>query len=241
MKKRTPTGISGLDKLLKGGFPEGRCILISGPCGSGKSILGMQYIYNGITQYNEKGLFVSFEEEKPRIIENMAQFGFNLEKLEKSKKLILIGGALGGISQFMRKINAETDHIINEIGQVVKENKIQRVVIDSISLLAMLSNETNERRLMLTKLVHKLSSLGCTSLLISETKEGTFDISRFGIEEFVADGVVALYHLRQKDNFIKGIVIRKMRGTDHKTSIRLFKITKRGIRVYPDETVFTDL
>lgn len=241
MKKRVKTGVPGLDQLLKGGLLDKRSVLLSGPCGSGKSILAMQFIYNGITKFNEPGLYVSFEEEKSRIIENMSKLGFNLKKLEKTKKLIIVGDSPGKLDVFMHKVGAETDHIIDEIKELVTQNDIKRVVIDSVSLFTLLAKNNEDRRRMLTKLTSTLSELGCTSLLISETKEGTLDISRHGIEEFIVDGVIALYHLRQGDKFIPGIVVRKMRGTNHEKGIRLFKITDKGVVVYNNETMFTDL
>ena len=241
MKKRVKTGISGLDKLLKGGLLEKKSILLSGPCGSGKSILAMQFVYNGAKQENEPGLYVSFEEEKQSIRENMSALGLNLEELEKKKKIIIVGGEPGKIDHFMQRAGAKTENIIEEIREIVTDNKIKRVVIDSVSILTLLCNNDEERRRTLTKLASTLSDVGCTSILISETKEGTLDLSRHGIEEFIVDGVIALFQLRQGDKFIPGIVIRKMRGTDHERGIRLFRITKKGIVVYPNETMFTDL
>ena len=241
MIKRIKTGVTGLDQLLKGGLLENRNILLSGPCGSGKSILAMQFIYNGITKFNEPGLYISFEEGKNRIIENMKVFGLDLGKLEKSKKLVLVGGSTGKLDIMMQKTGAETFHIIQEIKELIEENKIKRVVIDSISLFTLLANKDEEKRRILTKLTSVLTEVGCTSILISETKEGTLDISRHGIEEFIVDGVIAIYQLRQGDKFIPGIVVRKMRGTDHERGIRLFKITNKGVVVYPNESMFTDI
>jgi len=141
----------------------------------------------------------------------------------------------------MLKVGAKTNHIIDEIKNIIQQHKIKRVVIDSLSLLTFLTGNMDEKRRTVTKLASTLSELGCTSLLISETKEGTLDLSRDGIEEFVVDGVIALYQLRQGDKFIPGIVIRKMRGTDHEKGIRLFKITNKGVVVYHNETMFTNL
>ncbi|MFH1592129.1 MAG: ATPase domain-containing protein [Candidatus Woesearchaeota archaeon] len=241
MKKRVRTGIKGLDQLLRGGIIEGRTVLLSGPCGSGKSVLGMQFIHNGIKDFKEPGLYVSFEEGKNSLMENMYSFGFDLKKLEKTKKFVLVGGGLGTLDSFMKKVGAETDHVIEEIKELVRENKIKRVVVDSVSLFGLLAKTSGERRKAFARLSSSLSELGCTSLLISETKEGTFDLSRYGIEEFIVDGVIALYHLRQGERFVPGIVVRKMRGSDHDKNIRLFNITNKGIVVYPKETLFANL
>ncbi len=241
MEKRVKTGVVGLDQILNGGIINGRSILLSGPCGSGKSILAMQYIYNGVVKFNEPGLYVSFEEEKEHIIENMIPLGLDLKRLEKTKKFILIGGTLGNLTGFMERVGAEIDHVIEEIEEVIRKNGIKRVVIDSVSLFGLLSRDNEERRKALIRLSHKLSALGCTSLLISETKEGTLDISRYGMEEFVVDGVIALYQLRQGDQFVPGIVIRKLRGSNHDKNIRLFRVTDKGIVVYPRESLFTNI
>ncbi|MBI4155412.1 AAA family ATPase [Candidatus Woesearchaeota archaeon] len=240
-EKRVKTGVIGLDKLLNGGLLPGRSILLSGPCGSGKSILAVQFLYNGATKFKEKGLYINLEEEKHRIFGNMQTLGLNLERLEKKNDLMIIGGQIAGIDDYMYKVGADVNHIIEEIEELVKQNKVKRVVIDSINLLTMLCKDNIEKRKVLTRLTHRLNNLDCTSILISEVKENTTNLSRFGIEEFVVDGVIGLYLLRNGDRFIPGIVVRKMRGSDHDKSIRLYKITKRGIEVYPNETLFTEI
>jgi len=176
-----------------------------------------------------------------KYLKNMSSLGFDLKKLEKNKKLILIGNSTGKIDKFLHKAGAQTDHIIEEMREIIIENKIKRVAIDSVSLLTFLCKNVEERRRTITRLVSTLSELNCTSMLISETKEGTLDLSRYGIEEFIVDGVIAIYQLRQGDQFIPGVVIRKMRGSDHEKGIRLLKITNKGVVVYPNETMFTDL
>ncbi|MEK6951454.1 MAG: ATPase domain-containing protein [Nanoarchaeota archaeon] len=241
VEKRVKTGILGLDKLLKGGLLPGRSILLSGPCGSGKSTLAIQFLHHGATKNNENGLYINLEEERSRIIENMQKMSLDLAPLEKKDKIKIIGGQIAGIDDYMYKIGADVYNIVNEIEEIVKQNNIKRVVIDSINLLTMLCRTEEERRKLLTRLTHKLSNLDCTSILISEVKENTTNLSRFGIEEFVVDGVIGLYLLRSGDRFIPGITVRKMRGSDHDRNIRLYKITSKGVEVYPNETLFTDI
>jgi KaiC/GvpD/RAD55 family RecA-like ATPase len=238
---RMPTGIEGLDRMLRGGLLEGRSILLSGPCGSGKSTLAMQFLYNGAVRYHEPSLYITLEETKKKFYEDMATFGMNLHEAEKTGRFAFIGGPIANINSYMEKVDANVKNLVQEIEEVVKEKKIKRVVIDSINLLTMLSKNDEERRKALAMISNSLSSLGCTSLLISETKEGSMDLSRYGIEEFVVDGVIVLYLVRQGSKFVPGITVRKMRGTNHDKEIRFYQITDQGIVVYPQETVFTGI
>ena len=238
---RIKTGIEGLDKMLKGGVLKGRNMLLSGPCGSGKTTLAMQFIYNGALLYDEPGLYVTLEESKEKIIHDMMQFGFDIKKLEEAGKFTIIGGAIASLKSYMEKVDADMTHIIKEIEEVVREKKIKRVVIDSLPLLTLLLKDDDERRRAVAALCNALSSLGCTSILLSETKEGSMELSRYGMEEFVVDGVIVLYLVRQGARFVPGIAIRKMRGSDHDREIRVFIITQNGIVVYPEETMFTNV
>lgn len=240
-KTKIKTAIEGLDIMLQGGFLKGRNILLSGPCGSGKTTLAMQFVYDGAMKYNEPGLYVTLEERKEKIYQDMLQFGFDLKKAEEIGKFRIIGGPIADVHTYMEKVDASIANIIHEIEEVVKESNIKRVVIDSINLLTMLLKTKDEKRKVLAKLCNALSALGCTTILTSETKEGTMDLSRYGMEEFIVDGVIVLYLVRQGSRFVPGIAIRKMRGSNHDKEIRVFRITDKGILIYPQETMFTDI
>jgi len=239
-KNRVKTNIDGFDTMLKGGLLSGRNILLSGPCGSGKTIFAMQFAYNGALQ-GENTLYVTLEESKEKLYEDMLKFGFDLKKVEEEGKFLIIGGPIASIHSYMEKVDADINNLIKEIEEVVKENNIKRVVIDSVNLLTMLLETEEERRKALASLSNTLSSLGCTAIFTSETKEGSMDLSRYGMEEFVVDGVIVLYLVRQGSRFVPGIAIRKMRGSDHDKEIRVFRITDKGIVVYPEETMFTNV
>jgi KaiC/GvpD/RAD55 family RecA-like ATPase len=238
---RVKTGIEGLDKMLMGGLIQGRNILLSGPCGSGKSILAMQFLYNGAMVYNEPGLYVTLEETKQKFYEDMSKFGMDLEHAERTGRFTLIGGPVAGLKRYMNKVDADIRHIVEEIEEIIREKRIKRVVIDSINLLTMLLRTDDERRKALAVIANSLSAMGCTAILISETKEGSMDLSRYGMEEFVVDGVIVLYLARQGSKFEPGIVVRKMRGTKHEKEIKYYEITDYGILVHPEETLFTDI
>ena len=243
MKKenRVLTGVQGLDKMLHGGLLLGRTYLLSGPTGSGKSTLAMQFAYNGAVLYNEPSLYVTLEESKEKLIEDMGKQGFDLEKAQKKHKFSLIGGPIAEINSMMYKVDADVNNMIAEIEEVVTQNKIKRVVIDSINLLTMFSKSDDERRRILASLTNTFSALGCTTLLISETEEFTMRLSHYGIEEFVVDGVIALYLLWHGSYFVPGIAVRKMRGSDHDKEVRTYQITNKGILVYPTETLFEEV
>lgn len=238
---RIKTGIEGLDKMLNGGLIQGRNILLSGPCGSGKSTLAMQFLYNGGMMYDEPGLYVTLEETKEKFYQDMAEIGIDLHEAERTGRFVLIGGPIASLKGYMEKVDASIKNLVEEIEEVVKEKGIKRVVIDSINLLTMLLKNDDERRKALAMIANSLSVLGCTTIMISETKEGSMDLSRYGMEEFVVDGVIVLYLVRQGSKFVPGITIRKMRGSNHDKEIRYYEITDKGIVVYPQETVFTNI
>lgn len=235
--EKIPTGIEGLDRMLKGGLVPGRNVLLSGPAGSGKSTIAMQYAYNGAL-YGEPSLYVTLEETKEKLINDMGKFGFDLKKAEAMGGLHIVGGPMAKVTNFMKKVDADVLNLVGEIEEIVKERGIKRVVIDSVNLLTMLMKNEREKREALAALANMLSSLGCTAIFTSETEEGKMSLSRYGIEEFVVDGVIVLYLVRQGSRFVPGIVVRKMRGSNHDKEIRVYKITDRGAVVYPAETMF---
>ncbi|RME52264.1 hypothetical protein D6783_05400 [Candidatus Woesearchaeota archaeon] len=239
-ERRVSSGVEGLDTLLHGGFLPGRNILVSGPCGSGKTTLATQFLWKGVEE-GETCLYVSLEESKKKLYEDMARLGFDFAKMEASGRFRFIGGPLAKVTHYMSKVNAKPHHLISEIEEVIRELGVTRVVIDSLTLFSMVLTSNEERRLALAALGNMLSARRVTSLLLAETKEGSFEVSTYGIEEFIADGVVALYNIRRGATFVPGIVVRKLRGSDHDREIRLVKVTEKGVVVFPEETLFTDV
>lgn len=230
---RVKSGIEGLDDMLNGGLISGRVVLLSGSTGTGKTTLGMQFIYNGIKNFNEPGVFITLEQSKEKIMKDMKSIGMDLNEL--GSNFSLIGGSMAKIKYYQNKTKAKIEDFIAEIEEVIKKTKAKRVVIDSINLFLLLFKTDEERRRALLKLTETLSRFNCTALLTCEVKENTFDISWWGFEEFVMDGVITLYNVKQGPVFHQGIVIRKMRGMNHVKDIIPYKITDKGIVVYPEE------
>jgi circadian clock protein KaiC len=226
-------GIEELDSMLNGGIPRGRNILLSGSSGTGKTTLAMQFIYNGIKKFKEPGVFITLEEDKRKILEDMKSIGMDLGSLGKDFQLV--GGSVADMIYYKDKTKAKVEDFIAEIKEIIKKSNSKRVVIDSINLLLMLFEKDEERRRVLLSISQILSKNNCTSLLICEVRENSSDLSWYGFEEFVVDGVITLYNIKQGAVFHQGIAVRKMRGTNHSKSIYPYKITKDGIKIYPDE------
>ena len=231
---RVDTGIKGLNKLLNGGILPGKVVLVSGATGTGKTTLAMQFIDAG-TRKGEPGLFITLEQSKKKMLDDMLSVGMDLRR---NKKMTLLGGSMADIMRFQDKVKAKPDDFIEEIREVIRQKRIKRVAIDSINLFLMLFKDYEERRKALLTLTDMLSNLGCTAMLTTEVKEGSDDLSWYGFEEFVVDGVITLANNISFDKYYKNAIsIRKMRGTPHKKSHVEYKITNKGIVVYPSYTI----
>ncbi|MEM5878878.1 MAG: ATPase domain-containing protein [Candidatus Aenigmatarchaeota archaeon] len=224
--ERTPSGIKGLDALLKGGFPKGSTILVSGSPGSGKTILSLQFLVNGVLEKKEKGVYISLEENVERIKKYInLTFGWPLEKLEKEGKLLLIKSDIYDFEKFKNLI----ENNVEKVGA-------ERIVIDPITVISLFFERPLEIRRSLLELDKLLKKLNCTALLTCEIPEGSNSISSFGIEEFTSDGIILLSY---SSGYPRGITIRKMRATDHDTDSHPFEIKSgKGIIVYPTEKLF---
>jgi len=221
---RVQTGIPGLDEIIGGGIPENDLVLLSGTCGAGKTIFGLQFI----TSFAEKeaGIFVSFEEELEQI-RNAAQcFGWDTDKMEKKNKL-----------RMLKYDPFRIEDIFEIIESNIREIGAKRVVIDSISSLGIYVKDAFDLRRMILQVSSMLRKNNCTSLLISEIMPNRNNsISRFGVEEFVSDGVIVLHNILVSNEYRRGISAWKIRATDHSKKIHPYKITGKGFVVYPNDT-----
>lgn len=253
--ERTPTGITGLDEMLNGGIPSGYTILVAGGPGSGKSTFAMQFLYNGISQHDENGIYITMEENPRDMIRNFSGYGWDMSKV----KIIGMLPQKLSIAQETKYITPsetqeEKDRNILEfnpkkfsvdvvggvITEQVKGTNAKRLVIDSLASLSIQLHDSFEIRQEILGLSNLLNELGCTSLILTEMPEGQSGISRFGIEEFVCQGVIALYNIRKGSERVRGLEILKMRGMDHSKKICLMSIGDNGITIYPNENLYRE-
>ncbi len=221
MIKKIATGIPGLDAITRGGIPEKDLILLSGPSGTGKTIMSLQFLYST----KDRGIFVSFEESLPQIRSAASVFGMDFEKSENDGRLRLL-----------KYDPFKIEDIIEIIENNIQETNAHRVVIDSVSALGIYMKDPVDLRRMILQISETLRKNDCTSLLISETISPK-RLSRFGMEEFVADGVIVLHNIFINGEYKRGINIWKLRGSNHSRKIHPYKMMSSGIVVYPNDSI----
>lgn len=250
--ERVPTGITGFDELIEGGFPRGRTVLMSGGCGTGKTIFSLQFLYKGIVDYGEPGVYVTIDERPDLTRQDMLRFGWDLRTLEDQGKLRvvdLLRSKIGLPSDEKYQLNTQiedVDRLIIEIMQMAREIGAKRIVIDSLPALGIHMSDNDKVRNMILKLSYMLRKDNLTSIFVSEVPEqqfgsGPMKFSKFGVEEYVADAVVLLHYLGTSDTqggTKRTLYIRKMRATKHSEDIIPMYITTDGIRVENPEEAF---
>ncbi len=227
---RVRTGIEGVDELVMGGFPRGETILVTGGAGTGKSTFAMQFIYKGAKVYDEPGIYVSLEESIPSIRKNASAYGWDIETLEKDGRISLleVSPAIGGQ---VRRI--EPADVFSLIQTHWKRIGAKRIVIDPITIFGMQTDSSMQLRQDLIRFSSLLKQLEGTIIFVTEIPEESQALSRFGVEEFISDAVVVLYYSRVGGLRVRGIEVRKMRGSPHKEGIFPIRIGESGLAAYP--------
>lgn len=221
---RVKTGIAGLDEMLQGGFLRDTANLVEGAPGTGKTTLGMQFIYHGIVQENEPGLIITFEEFPKQYYHDAAAFGWDFQDLEKRGLLKVVMTSPEVSRLDIQSVGGMIEGHINQIGA-------RRVVIDSISHFARLAQDPIELRSLEFNFINALKREKLTSILTRESPvllgEATDD-SNIG---FVVDSYIVMRYVEIESAIRKALLVLKMRGSDHAKDIRQYDITKQGIDV----------
>jgi circadian clock protein KaiC len=237
MKKKTselfpkvPTGISGLDEITGGGLPKGRPTLVCGSPGCGKTLFGIQFLINGIRQFNEPGVFISFEEPPKDLALNVKSLGVDLDKLVADKKL-RIDHVIIERSEIEETGEYDLEALFIRINYAIDLIGAKRVVLDTIeSLFGGLKNETVLRS-ELRRLFNWLKQKGVTVIITGERGDKTF--TRQGMEEYVSDCVILLDFRVINQIATRRLRIVKYRGSTHGTNEYPFLIDENGISVLP--------
>lgn len=227
---KSPTGIRGLDQVTFGGLPRGRATLIAGGPGTGKTLLGMEFLVRGALDYGEPGVFVSFEERCDDLVTNSASLGFDLTSLIKSNKMSVEQIAVTP-SEFYEAGDYNLDGLFIRLGAAIESVGAKRVVIDTIEvLLAALTNESILRS-ELQRLFEWLKDKGVTTIVTGE--RGDHTLTRSGIEEYVSDCVISLDQRVTDQIATRRLRIVKYRGTTHGANEYPFLIDEKGFLVLP--------
>ncbi len=231
---KTPTGIQGLDEITFGGLPKGRPTLVCGSAGCGKSLLSIEFLVHGITQFNEPGVFMAFEESEEDLRKNVASLGYDLKDLADRKKLVVDYVHIER-SEIEETGEYDLEGLFVRLGYAIDSIGAKRVVLDTIeSIFAGLPNPSILRA-ELRRLFRWLKNKGVTTIVTGERGDGT--LTRQGLEEYVSDCVILLDHRTREQISTRRLQIIKYRGSTHGTNEYPFLIDETGISVLPITSV----
>lgn len=227
---KSPTGIDGLDEVTFGGLPQGRPTLLCGAAGCGKTLFAMTFLYNGAVAYDEPGVFIAFEEQPEDLIKNVGSLSYDVERLIEQKKLVVDHIHLDR-NEIEEAGDYDLDGLFIRIGFAIDSIGAKRVVIDTIeTLFGGLDNQAVLRS-ELRRLFEWLKSKGVTAIITGERGDGT--LTRYGLEEYVADCVILLDNRVHDQLSTRRLRVVKYRGTAHGTNEYPFIIDQEGITVMP--------
>ncbi|MBD1869667.1 circadian clock protein KaiC [Oculatella sp. FACHB-28] len=226
------TLIEGFDDISHGGLPVGRTTLVSGTSGTGKTLIAVQFLYNGITHFDEAGVFVTFEESPADIIKNAHSFGWNLQQLIDQGKLFILDASPDPEGQDVVG-NFDLSALIERIQYAIRKYKAKRVSIDSVTAVFQQYDAASVVRREIFRLVARLKQMNATTIMTTERVEEYGPVARFGVEEFVSDNVAIVRNVLEGERRRRTIEILKLRGTTHMKGEYPFTITNDGINIFP--------
>lgn len=226
------TMIEGFDDISHGGLPIGRTTIVSGTSGTGKTLLAIQFLYNGIAYFDEPGVFVTFEESPTDIIKNAYSFGWDLQQLVNDGKLFILDASPDPEGQEVVG-NFDLSALIERIQYAIRKYKAKRVSVDSITAIFQQYDAASVVRREIFRLVARLKQIGVTTVMTTERVEEYGPVARFGVEEFVSDNVAIVRNVLEGERRRRTIEILKLRGTTHMKGEYPFTMTNQGINIFP--------
>ncbi|MEK6959859.1 MAG: ATPase domain-containing protein [Nanoarchaeota archaeon] len=224
------TGIPGLDEVLNGGLPKYTLTLLAGTSGTGKTLFGFQWLFNGVRQ-GENGVYISITEPLFMAVKNIESIGFYDRTAIEQGKL-----RLSDIGENLDYEKIDPQSLLRYIEKQVKETNAKRVVIDSITGILCAINDKEKITRFMFELKKLLGTLGCTTICLSKVTERD-RYSVYGIEELVPDGVISLTSIIGENQMVRNMQIIKMRGMDFRSGAVIFEILPSGIHIYPKISV----
>ena len=232
--RRLPTGIAGLDQIMLGGLPAERPTVLSGTAGSGKTVFALQFLAEGIRQFNEPGVFVTFEESTQDLRQSGISLGFDIHGWEDEGQWVFVDASPVPTEDDMVVGSYDFGALVARIKHAAKRIGAKRVCLDSLGAVYDRFRDPSVVRLELFKVASALKAMGVTSLLTVERPEEFGPISRLGVEEFVADNVLVLRNVLEREKRRRTIEVLKFRGQPHRSGEWLFTVVDgEGIVVIP--------
>ena len=242
------SGIPGLDEMLGGGIPEDRVILVIGGPGSGKTIFASQFLYNGVVDYGENGIYISLDEPQNHFYEEMIKFGWDFKKLEEEKKLAFIDATLmSRRTSTIQKLYGQPndvnskqlpiDMLMEQLEEKIHEIGAKRVVLDTLATLFLRFPGKMERRIAIVDLIEALSEMKITTIVTSELESTAMD-RNIATEEFMVDGVILMEKIFSEGSTIRALQIEKMRTARINHNKVPYTIGNNGLEIYPNVKLF---
>ena len=232
--RRLPTGIDGFDFLSGGGLPEGRATLIAGTAGSGKTIIASQFLAEGVKKAGEGGVFVTFEESPADIRCNVKSFNWDIDKWEAQGKFAFVDVSPEADDTTVIIGEYDLGALLARIENAIRKVGAKRVALDSLGAVFTNFPDSATVRHELFRIASSLKKMGVTTVMTVERNEEYGNISRFGVEEFVADNVVILRNVLEHEKRRRTLEILKFRGAMHYKGEYTFTILPgEGITVIP--------
>ncbi len=223
--KRAKLGIPGLDEMLHGGLISGSIALLQGGAGTGKTTIGMEFLYHGATQADETGLLVTFEQFPHTLYRDALAHGWDLRSLEQD-------GRLRVVFTSPRVFLSSLQSPISPINSAIRDLNVQRAVIDSVTHFQTLTRDPVRLRAFYNHLINGLRREGITSILLSEDSGPDFVRGDRGRLAFVVDTVILLRYVEIDSVMQRAVAVLKTRGSSHDPRIRRFEIKRGGVVVY---------
>jgi len=230
---RLSTGVGGLDDIIEGGLIPNRVYLVTGPPGSGKTTLSLQFLIQGARE-GEKGLYVSLIQKPEDVVMDMARYDPGIVPYVKDRKILLYD--LGPVLWRESSKAPTWRSVLSRIREVAEAAKITRLVIDPLTAIGFPDTFPAEKRTELARFIRNIEELGITAILVDEMTE----MDKYREEHYLVSGIIMMHYFMHEDRMIRAIQVLKMRGTKHDTSMKVMKFSNDGIVVL-DRSPFEEM